>query len=77
VTSVTPTGIVDADGVERTVDIIVMATGFQPANYLARLSVVGRDGETLREHWAGEARAYLGITRSRNKGIDPRTNGSR
>ena len=44
VVSVTPTGIVDADGVERTIDVLVMATGFQPADYLARLNVVGRDG---------------------------------
>ena len=39
-----------------------MATGFQPANYLARLRVVGRGGRTLQEHWAGEPRAFLGIT---------------
>jgi cation diffusion facilitator CzcD-associated flavoprotein CzcO len=62
VTSLTRTGIVDSDGVERPVDVIVMATGFQPANYLARLRVVGRDRRTLQEHWAGEPRAYLGIT---------------
>jgi cation diffusion facilitator CzcD-associated flavoprotein CzcO len=62
VASVTQTGIVDADGVERTVDVIVMATGFQASNYLSRLRVVGRDGRTLQEHWQGEPRAYLGIT---------------
>src|SRR3990172_3729669 len=62
VASVTRSGLVDADGVERAVDVIVMATGFQPANYLARLRVTGRDGRTLQEHWAGEPRAYLGIT---------------
>ena len=62
VASVTSSGIVDADGVEHAVDVIVMATGFQPANYLARLSVVGRAGTTLHEHWADEPRAYLGIT---------------
>ncbi|HYU38472.1 MAG TPA: hypothetical protein VEM59_01375 [Acidimicrobiia bacterium] len=62
VASATRTGIVDADGVERPVDVIVMATGFQPANYLARLRVVGRGGRTLQERWAGEPRAYLGIT---------------
>jgi cation diffusion facilitator CzcD-associated flavoprotein CzcO len=39
-----------------------MATGFQPANYLARLRVVGRTGRTLHEHWADEPRAFLGIT---------------
>ena len=62
VASVTPTGIVDADGVERRVDVLVMATGFQPADYLARLKVVGRHGNTLQEYWAGEPHAYLGIT---------------
>jgi cation diffusion facilitator CzcD-associated flavoprotein CzcO len=62
VSSVSRTGIIDADGVERRVDVIVMATGFQPANYLARLRVVGREGRTLHDHWAGEPRAYLGIT---------------
>jgi cation diffusion facilitator CzcD-associated flavoprotein CzcO len=62
VASVTPTGVVDVDGVEREVDILVMATGFQPADYLARLKVVGRTGRTLREYWAGEPHAFLGIT---------------
>jgi len=62
VASVTRTGVVDADGVERAVDAIVMATGFQPANYLARLPIVGRDGRTLQQYWAGEPHAYLGIT---------------
>jgi cation diffusion facilitator CzcD-associated flavoprotein CzcO len=62
VASLTRTSIIDADGVERAVDVVVMATGFQPADYLARLRVVGRDGRTLQQHWAGEPRAYLGIT---------------
>jgi hypothetical protein len=39
-----------------------MATGFRPAEYLARLAVTGRDGRTLQEHWADEPHAYLGIT---------------
>jgi cation diffusion facilitator CzcD-associated flavoprotein CzcO len=62
VASMTPTGIVDVDGVEREIDVLVMATGFQPANYLARLEVVGRAGRTLQEYWAGEPHAFLGIT---------------
>ena len=62
VESVTRTGVVDSDGVERSVDVIVMATGFQAASYLSRLRVVGRDRRTLQEHWNGEPRAYLGIT---------------
>jgi cation diffusion facilitator CzcD-associated flavoprotein CzcO len=62
VESVTRTGVVDVDGVEREVDILVMATGFQPTNYLARIEIVGRAGRTLREYWNGEPRAFLGIT---------------
>jgi cation diffusion facilitator CzcD-associated flavoprotein CzcO len=62
VSRVTPSGIVDADGVERPVDVIVLATGFQAADYLARVRVVGRRGETLQDRWAGEPRAFLGIT---------------
>jgi cation diffusion facilitator CzcD-associated flavoprotein CzcO len=62
VASVTRTGIVDGDGVERGIDVLVMATGFQPANYLARLEVLGRTGRTLQQYWAGEPHAFLGIT---------------
>ena len=54
--------MVDVDGVEREIDILVMATGFQPTNYLARIEIVGRGGRTLREYWNGEPRAFLGIT---------------
>jgi cation diffusion facilitator CzcD-associated flavoprotein CzcO len=59
---VTRTGIIDVDGVERKIDVLVMSTGFQPANYLARLEVVGRTGKTLHEYWADEPHAFLGIT---------------
>ena len=53
---VTRTGVVDADGVEREVDVLVMSTGFQPTNYLACIEVVGRDGQSFRDYWAGEPR---------------------
>ena len=62
VASVTPRGVVDADGVERDVDVLVLATGFQPTNYLAHLEVVGRSGEALQKYWDGEPRAFLGVT---------------
>jgi cation diffusion facilitator CzcD-associated flavoprotein CzcO len=62
VEAVTPKGVVDADGVEREVDILVIATGFQATNYLGRIEVVGREGTTLHEYWGDEPRAFLGIT---------------
>ncbi|AOS93748.1 flavin-containing monooxygenase [Mycobacterium intracellulare] len=62
VQSVTATGVVDARGVEHRADVLVMATGFQPANYLASYRVVGRTGRTLHEFWDGEPQAFAGIT---------------
>lgn len=62
VTSVTPHGIVDAQGVEHPADVLVMATGFQPAHYLATLDIVGCRGASLQEFWHGEPRAFLGMT---------------
>ncbi len=62
VVSVTPRGIVDVDGIERAIDVLVISTGFQPTNYLAHLEVVGREGRTLQDYWDGEPRAFLGVT---------------
>ena len=61
VTSVTPRGVVAATGTEHPVDVLVLATGFQPANFLATLEVTGRGGRTIHEEWAGEPRAFLGL----------------
>lgn len=62
VTEVTTTGVVDAAGVHREIDVLVLATGFQAANYLADLEIVGRDGHRLHDVWAGEPQAFLGVT---------------
>lgn len=55
-------GVVTTDGALHEVDIIVMATGFQTSDYLAPIKVIGRDGKNLHQWWAGDCRAYLGIT---------------
>jgi cation diffusion facilitator CzcD-associated flavoprotein CzcO len=62
VISVTENGVIDATGVEHQADVLVMSTGFQPTNFLATFDVIGRNGQTLREAWNGEPRAFLGIT---------------
>ena len=59
---ITPTGIVGADGETHDVDVIVYGTGFHASKFLTPMAVRGRGGVDLHEHWAGEARAYLGIT---------------
>lgn len=62
VASVTPTGVVDDAGVERRIDALVMATGFQATNYLGTMEVRGSTGQLLQEFWQEEPKAFLGIT---------------
>jgi 4-hydroxyacetophenone monooxygenase len=59
---ITPTGIVGADGSSYDVDVIVYGTGFHASKFLTPITVRGRGGMDLHEGWAGEPRAYLGIT---------------
>jgi cation diffusion facilitator CzcD-associated flavoprotein CzcO len=61
---VTPAGVVTADGRERPVDAMVLATGFQATEYLEGIDVVGAGGRRLHDDWAeaGVAHAYLGLT---------------
>ena len=59
---VTGTGVVTADGVERPVDTIVLATGFRTTQFLSAIEVTGRGGAVLADSWADGAHAYLGIT---------------
>ncbi|MCU1459049.1 MAG: hypothetical protein JWL73_3141 [Actinomycetia bacterium] len=62
VEKVTERGLVDVDGVEHEIDVLVMSTGFYAAEYLPRLPVVGRDGIELHDFWNGEPFAFLGMT---------------
>lgn len=55
-------GVRTVDGVVHEVDVIVYGTGFQAADFLTPMKVVGRGGTDLHERWAGDAWAYLGIT---------------
>jgi cation diffusion facilitator CzcD-associated flavoprotein CzcO len=62
VAAATPGGVVDSHGVEYDVDVLVMATGFKTTEYLGTVKIYGSDGRSLHEHWAGEPRAFLGMT---------------
>lgn len=61
VAGVTSDAIVDADGVSWPVDVVVMATGFQPTRFFASLEVTGPRGRTIQDIW-GDAETFLGIT---------------
>lgn len=55
------TGAIDANGDEHELDIIVLATGFDAANYLGNYQVHGRNGVELHDAWQGEPEAFLGM----------------
>jgi len=54
--------IVDRDGVEHEIDMLILATGFTPAELPIAERIRGRDGRTLAETWEGSPQAYLGTT---------------
>jgi cation diffusion facilitator CzcD-associated flavoprotein CzcO len=54
--------IVTRDGIERALDVIVLATGFRASESVAPFEIVGRGGERLDEVWKDGAEAYLGTT---------------
>ncbi len=61
---VTADGILTADGTERPVDAIVLATGFATTDYVSAIDVIGANGVALADAWAGDPVAYLGVTTS-------------
>jgi cation diffusion facilitator CzcD-associated flavoprotein CzcO len=58
---VVPSGIVTADGVQRDVDMLVLATGFHAQSYVRPLRVIGQGGADLDAIWGDVPRAYQTI----------------
>ena len=62
VARITPTGVVDNDGVGHPADVIILATGFKAQAPLLPMEIVGTHG-SIRDHWGDDnPRAHLGIT---------------
>lgn len=65
ITEFTKRGIRTSDEKEHELDVIIFATGFDAmdANYL-RVSIRGRRGETLQDHWDSKngPSTYIGMT---------------
>jgi len=59
---ITPAGIVTADGVERALDVLVCATGFDTTHLLSSVEVRGPEGVTLAQAWRDGPQAYHGLT---------------
>ena len=53
---------IDASNLKDKFDVIVFATGFKASDFLSPMKITGINGqELLRDCWAGDCRAYLGI----------------
>ena len=59
---ITPTGIEMADGTVHDADVLLFGTGYEASKFLTPMRVRGRGGVDLHEQWAGDARAYLGVS---------------
>jgi len=59
---ITERGLRTVDDVERRVDTIVLATGFETTRYASVIDLVGRGGRHIADVWEDGAEAYLGIT---------------
>lgn len=59
-TRVTEKGIVGEDGVEREVDVIICATGFD-TSFTPHFTVKGRKGADIREQFGDFPKGYLGV----------------
>jgi cyclohexanone monooxygenase len=60
---ITPTGIVTADGTEREIDVLIIATGFHVTDPPIAQHITGREGRTLADVWSEKGmRAYKGTT---------------
>jgi cation diffusion facilitator CzcD-associated flavoprotein CzcO len=60
--AITPRGILTADGSERELDTLILATGFHVTDMPVAGWVRGRAGQTLAARWQGSPQAYSGTT---------------
>lgn len=60
VTEVTEDGVIGEDGIERKVDTVICATGFD-TSFKPRFPLIGQGGIDLREKWRVCPEGYLGL----------------
>lgn len=59
---ITPKGVVTADGRERLLDTLILASGFATTRFLSAIEVRGRGGVAIADAWRDGAQAYKGVT---------------
>jgi len=51
-------GVVTRDGAEHELDVLILATGFHPFNFMRPMNLTGRDDLSIDDAWARKVQAY-------------------
>jgi cation diffusion facilitator CzcD-associated flavoprotein CzcO len=54
-------GVVTSDGVEHELDVLILATGFHPFNFMRPMNLTGRNGISIDETWSRKVQAYRSL----------------
>ena len=54
-------GVVTRDGKLHELDVLVLATGFHPFNFMRPMELTGRDGLSIDQAWANKVQAYRSV----------------
>jgi cation diffusion facilitator CzcD-associated flavoprotein CzcO len=58
---ITPGGVETADGRTHELDVLVLATGFDPSAFILPTQVTGENGQDLEKFWDGAPRAHRAV----------------
>ena len=58
---ITENGVVVADGTDHELDVLILATGFHPFNFMRPMDLTGRDGLSIDDAWAKKVQAYRSL----------------
>lgn len=58
---ITENGVVTEDGNQHELDVLVLATGFHPFNFMRPMELTGRDGLSIDEAWSKKVQAYRSV----------------
>ena len=59
--SISEQGVVTADGKTHQLDVLILATGFKPFDFMRPMDLRGRDGVTIDEAWKKKVQAYRSL----------------
>ncbi|RLQ23393.1 NAD(P)/FAD-dependent oxidoreductase [Seongchinamella sediminis] len=59
--SISEQGVVTADGNTHKLDVLILATGFRPFDFMRPMDLRGRDGLSIEEAWKHKVQAYRSL----------------